>query len=119
MAYADYEHCPGCDGRVIYKGDTAVPDDVVCWHLACLEIESQASAAAISNQATAAERARLAAVISPEQFRKLAAWFDEDDQVKMWLYSDRPDIFPSTWEERGTAIQDDLRKFADLLDGTQ
>jgi hypothetical protein len=38
MAYADYEHCPGCDGKVIYTGDVDVPGDVMCWHQACLDL---------------------------------------------------------------------------------
>jgi len=37
MAYADYEHCPGCDGKVIYTANVEVPDDVVCWHQTCLD----------------------------------------------------------------------------------
>ena len=37
-AYADYEHCPGCDGKVIYTANVEVPDDVVCWHHACLDV---------------------------------------------------------------------------------
>lgn len=37
MAYADYEHCPRCDAKVIYIGDVDVPDDVSAWHDACFE----------------------------------------------------------------------------------
>lgn len=58
----------------------------------------------------AAERERLAAVIPPDQFRMLADWFDTDDEFKITM-------FPETWTERGSDTQDDLRKFADLLEG--
>lgn len=44
----------------------------------------------------AAERAKLAAIISPDRFRILADWFDTDDD-----------------------LQDDLRKFAALLSGEE
>ena len=47
MAYADYMHCPGCDGKVIYTGDRDYEDadghpsygpaGVVAWHEKCLE----------------------------------------------------------------------------------
>jgi hypothetical protein len=58
------------------------------------------------------ERQRLAAVISPEQFRKVAEWFDVDDEFKEAM-------FPETWSpaSRKDDVQQDLRKFADLLDG--
>lgn len=52
MAYADYEHCQGCDGKVIYTADTDVSDDVVAWHQVCLDREI----AARVDAAVAAER---------------------------------------------------------------
>ena len=57
----------------------------------------------------AVERERLAAVIPAERFRKLADWFDTDDEFKTTM-------FPEVWPRRGTDVQDDLRKFADLLE---
>jgi hypothetical protein len=56
---------------------------------------------------------RLRAVIPPEQFRAMADWFDTDDEFKM-------SMFPETWPagSRGHETQDDLRKFADLLEGS-
>lgn len=59
-----------------------------------------------------AERERLSAVISPAQFRKLAEWFDVDDEFKEAM-------FPQTWSpgSRKDDVQQDLRKFADLLNG--
>ena len=63
-------------------------------------------------EAVAAERERLAAVISPDQFRKLADWFDTDDEFKTTM-------FPETWPpgSRAPEVQSDLRRFADLLEG--
>jgi hypothetical protein len=58
----------------------------------------------------AAERAKLAAIISPDRFRLLADWFDTDDEFKVAT-------FPGTWPHRDHEVQDDLRKFADLLSG--
>ena len=58
-----------------------------------------------------AGRAKLAAVITPERFRLLADWFDTDDEFKVAT-------FPGTWPSRDHDVQDDLRKFADLL-GTE
>jgi len=58
----------------------------------------------------AAERERLAAVIPPQRFRDLAAWFDTDDEFKVAM-------FPETWPRRGHDVQDDLRRFADALSG--
>jgi hypothetical protein len=59
-----------------------------------------------------AERERLAAVISAGQFRKLADWFDTDDEFKEAM-------FPETWSpgSRKDDVQQDLRRFADLLGG--
>jgi hypothetical protein len=59
-----------------------------------------------------AERERLGAVISPDQFRKLADWFDTDDEFKTTM-------FPETWPpgSRAPEVQSDLRRFADLLEG--
>jgi len=62
------------------------------------------------------ERKRLSEVISPAQFRTLAAWFDDDDAYKMMMYSKEPDKFPETWKSRGNEVQQDLRRFADLLE---
>ena len=39
MAYADYEHCPGCDGKTIYMGERDCPEDVQTWHEKCLAAE--------------------------------------------------------------------------------
>jgi hypothetical protein len=60
----------------------------------------------------AAERERLSAAIPPERFRLIADWFDTDDEFKAAM-------FPETWTERGHETQDDLRKFASLLDGKE
>lgn len=63
-------------------------------------------------EALAAERQRLTAVISPAQFRKLADWFDTDDEFKSTM-------FPETWPpgSRKNEVQQDLRRFASVLDG--
>lgn len=66
--------------------------------------------AAVEPLIRASERERLAAVIPPEHLRSLAAWFDADDEFKVTM-------FPETWPHRGREVQDDLRKFADLLSG--
>ena len=60
----------------------------------------------------AAERERLVAVMGPEQFRKLADWFDTDVEFKEAM-------FPETWSpgSRKDEVQQDLRRFADLLEG--
>lgn len=71
----------------------------------------------VENRARAAERLRLAAVITPERFRELAGWFDDDDALKMTLAADPLMVTPPTWRERGTELQQDLRRFADLLEG--
>ena len=36
MSYADYEICPGCDGKAVYMGDGEFPEGVAAWHEACL-----------------------------------------------------------------------------------
>ena len=88
------------------------------WHQWCELIQrvSQEAAAAERARADAAEAklAALAAVIPPEQFRSMADWFDTDDEFK-------ESQFPGTWPPgtRGHEVQDDLRKFADLLDGKE
>jgi hypothetical protein len=63
-------------------------------------------------EAAEGKLAALAAVIPPERFRMLADWFDTDDEAKM-------SMFPETWPpgSRSGETQDDLRKFADLLEG--
>jgi hypothetical protein len=83
--------------------------------LARIELVHQAGLA-MYERGRADERQRLATVVSAEQFRKLAAWFDEDDEVKMMLFSEDPTL-PGTWRERGRELQDGLRRFADLLAG--
>jgi hypothetical protein len=60
-------------------------------------------------------RSHLAAEIDPARLDQLAAWFDDDDKLKMWLYEQRPDVFPRAWNERGNAVQTDLRQWAKLL----
>lgn len=70
----------------------AAPDQVI-----------RAKIAEIEKAVRADERARLAAVIPPERFRDLADWFDLDDARK-----------GTTGEHE---VQDDLRKFAGLLEG--
>ena len=57
-------------------------------------------------------RAKFAAVMSPDQLRLLADWFDTDDEFKETM-------FPETWSpgSRSDEVQRDLRRFADLLDG--
>jgi hypothetical protein len=59
----------------------------------------------------AAERECLSAAIPPEQFRKMADWFDVDDMFKTTM-------FPGEWPpgSRGDAVQRNLRRFADLLE---
>ncbi|HEY6493284.1 MAG TPA: hypothetical protein VIZ43_08430 [Trebonia sp.] len=66
----------------------------------------------IGEGVAAAERERLAAVISPALFRRLADWFDADDEFKEAM-------FPQTWSpgSRPDEVQKDLRTFADLLAG--
>jgi hypothetical protein len=71
--------------------------------------EQQETDMRIGAAVAAAERERLAAVIQPDQFRMLADWFDTDDEFKITM-------FPGTWQKRGTETQDDLRKFAALLE---
>jgi len=68
----------------------------------------------VAQAAAAGERERLAKVIPAERFRKLADWFDTDDEFKMTM-------FPETWPagSRPSEVQQDLRKFADLLDGLE
>jgi hypothetical protein len=61
----------------------------------------------------AAQRERLAAVIAPERFRKLADWLDDDDARKASLWRNHLWVWPS---ERAN-WQDELRRFADVLDG--
>lgn len=56
------------------------------------------------------ERERIAAAITPRQLRKLADWFDDDDEFKTTM-------FPETWPERAHEVQDDLRAWATLLEG--
>ena len=55
MAHADYEHCPGCDGKTIYMGDSECPEGVVTWHEECIAGEiaarvKRAQVAATGNQ---------------------------------------------------------------------
>jgi hypothetical protein len=61
--------------------------------------------------AAEAKLAALAVAIPPERFRAMADWFDTDDEFKM-------SMFPETWPlgSRTAETQDDLRRFADLLD---
>jgi hypothetical protein len=37
VSYADYEHCPGCDGKALYMGERESPEGIVVWHEKCLE----------------------------------------------------------------------------------
>lgn len=60
MSYADYEICPGCDGKAVYMGDGEFPDGVAAWHEACLRAHVAA--------AVAAERARLYAELGNEHY---------------------------------------------------
>jgi hypothetical protein len=64
-------------------------------------------------------RSHLAAEIDPARLDQLADWFDDDDKLKMWLYEQRPDVFPRAWNERGNAVQTDLRQWAKLLRGAR
>lgn len=79
-----------------------------------LEAAAPLIAAAERERAEAAEArlAALAAAIPPERFRKMADWFDTDDEFKMTM-------FPGTWPpgSRLPEVQGDLRKFASLLEG--
>lgn len=56
-----------------------------------------------------AEVERLRAIIPPERLRQLADWFDADDEFKTTM-------FPGTWPHRASEVQDDLRRWADLLE---
>jgi hypothetical protein len=85
-----------------------------CLSLPVRHKEYEREAARIEGAADARER--LAAVISPDQFRKLADWFDADDQLKMILHSQVSGL-PPGWAQRGQEMQDDLRRFAALLEG--
>jgi hypothetical protein len=82
MTEEDFEPAAGC----------VLPAELIAWR----------------DAAVAAERERLSAVIPPGQFRKLADWFDADDEFKVAM-------FPETWPERKDEVQQDLRRFADLL----
>ena len=42
----------------------------------------------------------------------LADWFDTDDEFRVAM-------FPEKWPSRDHEVQDDLRKFADLLSGEE
>jgi hypothetical protein len=64
-------------------------------------------------------RERLAREIDPAKLDQIAGWFDDDDKLKMWLYEQRPDVFPRAWNERGNAVQTDLRQWAKLLRGAR
>lgn len=54
VSYAEYLHCPGCDGKTIYIGDfdeSSLVEGVVAWHETCLRdrmttVASEAAAAA-------------------------------------------------------------------------
>jgi len=57
----------------------------------------------------AAERGRLAAVMSPAALRLIADWFDADDALKAAQ-------FPTLDRGQTDEVQRDLRRFADLLE---
>lgn len=87
-------------------------ENAIDWMTTCTScaavLDSSISELARAERAQGA-LSRLAAVIPPERFRKLADWFDTDDKFKVtW--------FPETWPSRGSETQDDLRKFAALLE---
>ncbi|MGO8957227.1 MAG: hypothetical protein ACLQFR_07650 [Streptosporangiaceae bacterium] len=75
---------------------------------------------AVTPAIEADQRDKLAAVISPDQFRKLADWFDTDDKFKEAMFPETwsPETWsPETWN-RQDEVQQDLRRFADLLEGS-
>jgi anti-sigma B factor antagonist len=74
----------------------------------------QAEAAAAEGRAAGLRD--LSAVLSPEFFRDLAGWFDDDDATKI-LLRQQDDTFPANWVSRGDDLQRKLRIFADLLGG--
>lgn len=69
-----------------------------------------AQAALLVEEAVAAERARIAALMSADDLRALATWHDADD-------NERPYTFPGTRPLSEVGLQRDLRALADLLDG--
>lgn len=65
MSYADYEHCPSCDGKALYMGDREAQEGVEVWHAECLK----RFIAADVDGAVAAER---------ERIRELIEWWAAD-----------------------------------------
>jgi hypothetical protein len=102
--------CPTC-GLDQRRPVSAVPEDAyrAAWKVIMSGGTLQAALEAAAPLMAAGERARLAAVIPAARFRKLADWFDTDDEFKTTM-------FPETWPRRGHEVQGDLRKFADSLD---
>lgn len=96
--------------RALAEGNCFVPLSVREQPTTAIELE-------IELGIRADERARIAAVINPDLVDAVARWFDEDDRLKMYLYSRRPDFFPTAWKERSDQLQQDLRRWARLLRG--
>jgi hypothetical protein len=106
--------CPG-DGIDGCLADNTCEEKPFSWEIGAARAALEALGPFIGGAievSVAAERERLSAVMSPEQFRKLADWFDTDDEFKEAM-------FPETWSpgDRKDDVQQDLRKFADLLGG--
>ena len=71
----------------------------------------KAEAGQVPAGAAEARLAALCAAMPPSRFRDLADWFDTDDEFKS-------EMFPEQWPpgSRSSEQQDDLRRFADLLE---
>ena len=105
---------PAGPGRTAYEAESKWLDEVIpgprtLWD--DLDPEVREVYGRIAGTVAAAVHERLAAVIPPAQFRSMADWFDTDDEFKSTM-------FPETWTIRSHELQDDLRKFAELLGGT-
>ncbi len=77
------------------------PSWLVAWDELPTDDPQREVDARIGEAVAAAERERLAAVIPPERFRDLAAWFD---------------TYVAQRGGGGSEVQRDLRRFADLLE---
>lgn len=88
-----------------------VESGTISWQAAIAE----AGAAGVAD-GRSAMRSDLSAVLSAAFFCNLAGWFDDDDAAKMLLYA-LDDTLPGIWASREDRLQEDLRRFADLLDG--
>lgn len=106
------EHCddgdtPTC-GR--WKSGDRYPTPQGVTHVSFYEERARLALEAAAPLIAAAERERIAAVITPARLRLIADWFDADDEFKSTM-------FPRTWPSRADDVQRDLRAWADILGG--